>query len=323
MKLISFCGAVAGCVWLGCACATGTEGLVPPTVTDDERLPRLEIDVAGHRRAIHLETFGDDDNPVLLVSHGGGGSDYKAMLPLQALADRYLVVMWDARGSGLSERITRGEVSLQSYADEVHAVKEHFSPHEPVSFIGYSSGGAHAGVWISRYPDDVDQLVLIESDPFSGAEQPELDVPFTEDWVNQLLFQNEFLTPDDHELADYKLFSVTNPALAALSCDPAHPNTYPMWRLGALVYLASNEMFHDFDVRAEVAALELDALLIATRCGPLGAEFQRAHLQPLFANTELVELERPTDHLNLFEHAETQVQRALRDYLRQYQEVAP
>ncbi len=130
--------------FLGCAlaCDSGAEELVPATVTDDPYLPRLEVNVAGHSRSLHLETFGEHDNPVLLVFHGGGGSDYKAMLPLRALADRYLVVMWDARGSGLSERITRAEVSMQSYADEVHAVKRHFSPDAPVSLIGYSSGAS-------------------------------------------------------------------------------------------------------------------------------------------------------------------------------------
>ncbi len=137
------------------------------------------------------------------------------------------------------------------------------------------------------------------------------------------MFQNEFLTPDDHELADYKLQSVTNPALAQLGCDPEHAQTYPMWRLGALVYLESTRMFHDFDVRAQVAELGLDVLLMATQCGPLNADFQRQHLAPLFDHVETVELDKPTDHLNLFERSEAEVLTALRGYLRQYREPKP
>ena len=44
--------------------------LVPPTADQDLSLPQIKITVAGHARAIHIETFGDPLNPTLIVLHG-------------------------------------------------------------------------------------------------------------------------------------------------------------------------------------------------------------------------------------------------------------
>lgn len=309
-----------GLVWAIVAiagCATRGSELVPPTADEDPRLPQLTVEVAGRRRALHLETFGDADKPVLLVFHGGEGSDFRGMLPLQALSDRYFVVMWDARGSGLSERITAAEVNESSYAEEVHLVKERFSPHAPATLIGYSSGGFHAAIALTHYPDDFEQLVLIEPDPFDAATRAttELDVPVTARWVHEYLWQNEVLTPDDHALADYKMMTASQPALAQIACDPVHPSTYPMWRLGAMVRVHAARTFAHADFRPGAAAYRGSVRIIATRCGPLGATLQRAHVAPLFQNVDLVELGEGVDHLNLFDRGRAPLLEALRGFL--------
>lgn len=311
------------CLLLGLtACTLGSEDLVPATVSDDPRLPALELTIAGARRTLHLESIGRADAPVLLVYHGAAGSDYKAMLPLEALSDRYQVVMWDGLGSGLSERIAQDEFSVELAAEELHAVKQHFSPEAKVSYVGYSSGGPYGAMWLGRYPEDLDQLVLIESDALDSATRDEvaLDIPLGSSWVHEALWQNEFLTPSAHAEVDYKLFVAAQPALAALSCDPDHPSRYPMWRMGALGYLASNELLAGRDFQDDVSALGLEALLIATRCGPLNADFQREHLAPLFVDAQVVELGNQADHLNLFQQATDEILSALRGFLRAYQE---
>lgn len=84
--------------------------LVPPTVDEDLLLPQLQVTVAGHDRKLHLRSFGDPADPVALLLPGGPGADFRLLLPLQTLAERYYVVMWDPRGTGLSERVTREEL---------------------------------------------------------------------------------------------------------------------------------------------------------------------------------------------------------------------
>jgi proline iminopeptidase len=309
-------GALAGC-------GDGADALVPPTADVDPLLPQLEIQVAGHARRVHLETFGEEGNPVLLVYHGGDGSDYRAMLPLQALADRYFVVMWDARGSGLSERITASEVSEQAFADEVHAVKRHYAPKEPATLLGYSSGGFYAALALKHYPADFSQLALIEPDPFDSATRDEvnaLDIPPSADWVNAYLWQNEFLTPDQHQLADYKVMSVAQSALQGVKCDASVRTLYPLWRLGAHVMAHTEETFAGADYRDAMAAHEQPVLIVATQCGRLGAEFQRTVNAPVFRKAKVVEIGHGVNHLNVFDAGRSEVLTALRGFLNAYEE---
>src|SRR5690242_445823 len=93
----------------GCLCASDPCNLVPKTVAEDPSLPA--IDVAGTR--FHAEAFGDPNAPVILVLHGGPGSDYRCLLPLKALADDgYRVAFWDQRGTGLSTRHDPSTIDL-------------------------------------------------------------------------------------------------------------------------------------------------------------------------------------------------------------------
>ena len=74
--------------------------LVPPTADQVPTLLQLSVTVAGHRRALHLQTFGNPNQPVLFALPGGPGADFRLLLPLKALSDRYYVVLWDPRGTG-------------------------------------------------------------------------------------------------------------------------------------------------------------------------------------------------------------------------------
>lgn len=308
---------VALCGGLGCSAPEGAAALLPLTAERDPRLPQLSVVVAGHARVLHLETFGEPSRPVLLAFHGGEGSDYRSMLPLRALADRYFVVMWDCRGSGLSERIGGDEVSEQAYADEVQAVKDHFSPDAPVALVAYSYGGLHTALYLSRHSGQVSQLVLIEPVAASSdASVSDPEVPFSAEWVNDYLWQNEVVTPDDDDRADYKLTSVAQAAIEGVSsCDPAHPSHYPLWRMGARVWTRAHEVFAHYDYRGALAALDFPVLIVASQCGDVGVEYQRRHVAPVFREARIVTLPDGVDHLNLFQRGERELLVALRDYL--------
>jgi pimeloyl-ACP methyl ester carboxylesterase len=102
---------------IGCfSCETKIDDLnvlVPATVADDPDLPQIQITVGGSTRGIHLETFGNPSKPKLFILHGSVG-DFRAWLPYQILADKYFVVMWDQRGTGLSERISKREITNEN-----------------------------------------------------------------------------------------------------------------------------------------------------------------------------------------------------------------
>ena len=290
------------------ACAGSPEepgALVPPTADQDASLPALEIHVAGHSRRLHLETYGDPTRPPVFAFHGGGGNDFRAMLPLRELADQYFVVLWDARGSGLSERITRGEVSWSSYMDEVSAVKAALAPTRPIHFVGYSWGGEHAARFAAAHPTDVASLILIEPGPLSqagydGVEGPSLGLG--EAFVNEHLWQIDFLSPADHASMDRKAYAAARQAMAAFWCDPEHPGWYPMWRHGLFVDIVSSEMMKARDAFAfssALATLTQPVLLFGSSCGPLRADYQRRFALGLFQHADFVELDG-VSHMNLF-----------------------
>lgn len=137
----------------GCA-ATG----VPRTASDDPSLASREV---GHVK-LHVRTSGDPNNPPVLVLHGGPGGDHRCLLPLEALADRYHVVFYDQRGSGLSERVGEDRLKLADFYAELDAVVDHFGRGRTVSLIGHSWGAMLASGYVGQHPEKVDHVVLAE-----------------------------------------------------------------------------------------------------------------------------------------------------------------
>ncbi|HVJ14374.1 MAG TPA: alpha/beta hydrolase [Polyangiaceae bacterium] len=303
MKTFAACFLLLG----GCSLASPEDpgAVVPPTADQDPALPQVSIGVAGHERALHLETFGDPSQPVLFAFHGGGGNDYRAMLPLRDLADRYFLVFWDSRGSGLSERITADEISVSSYVDEVLAIKALFSPDRPVALAGYSWGGLHASLFTAAHPEDVSALVLIEPAPLtqSGEDAIEpMELGLGDAFVNELFWQVDFLGPSDHEQLDRKAFAAARDATRDYWCDPEHPGVYPMWRHGIYTDINASERImseEGYEALIGLATYDGPVQIFGSSCGPLKAEFQTLHTLPLFSNAELVALPG-VSHMNLF-----------------------
>ncbi len=145
--------AVALCIApSGCLDPDAPGNLVPATVDDNPSLPRVAI----ADTLLHSETFGDPTDPMIMVLHGGPGSDYRAMLPLRALADDgFFVVFWDQRGSGLSRRHDADSYSFEGYLEDLRLVLEHYTdaPDQPVVFLGHSWGAMYATWFIDEYGD--------------------------------------------------------------------------------------------------------------------------------------------------------------------------
>jgi proline iminopeptidase len=117
------------------------------TINDAE----LEVDVQGEPGA-----------PVLIVHHGGPGmgdrSDYTtAFAPF---ADRFRVITFDARGSGASSEVE--PYSHEQWAADVDALRE-WAGAEKIVMAGHSYGGFMAQEYVTRYPDRVSAVILIDT----------------------------------------------------------------------------------------------------------------------------------------------------------------
>jgi proline iminopeptidase len=130
----------------------------PRTVVDDPSLPSATLN--GVR--LHVQTFGDPAAPTVVVVHGGPGNDFRYLLPLAALGDRFHVVFYDQRGSGLSERVPDERLTLEAFYGDLDAVIDRYGAGRPVRIVGHSWGAMLASGYVGLHPEKVTQLVLAE-----------------------------------------------------------------------------------------------------------------------------------------------------------------
>ncbi len=305
------------------SCQEDTEeigALVPPTAEQDPQLPQITIHVAKHDRQIHLQTFGNPANPVMLVLHGGPGADFRLLLPLRALSDQYYAVMWDSRGAGLSERVTREELSIDSFDEEVAQVKAAVSPDRKVILIGHSFGGNVMARYTAQHPDEVEKLILItpgnldlstEASSNGGA----VSFPDGQDFF----WQNEILTAKDHASADYKAIEVLPKSSRNWTCDDTIIENYPFWRFGTyhyyLVQQNSYRLPKDFNWVAGIENFNGPITIMTGTCGALSEDFQKVNVNTL--PQAALKVIHGAGHISLFTDFQEATLAALRTALNQ------
>ena len=236
--------------------------LVPKTVDSDPNLPRLMI--GG--RLYHGETFGNINNPILILLHGGPGSDYRALISdkntqafpsrypnrrvagnygMAALADQYFIVCYSMRGAGLSPRLQTGQIGIRDYFTDVKDIAAHFiaeknaqtgSTESRVYLLGYSYGGYIAAGFANLYPQMVKDIVLYEPAPLSLSvrDATKFTSPLAfigSRWIDEYALTRQYLTPDSHARADYDVIIPANLAQKEMNSDPDEPR----WRFGAFI----------------------------------------------------------------------------------------
>lgn len=221
--------------------------LVPKTVEQDASLPSIAVN-GTH---LHSEAFGNPADPMVVFLHGGPGTDYRNAYNLKSLvSNRYYVVFYDQRGSGLSKRHPKNSFTLQQMLDDLSAVIQHYrnAPSQKVFLFGHSWGAMLATAYAGKYPATINGLVLAEPGGFNEAElqayanksrKPKL---FNEA-SNDALYADQFLSGDenDHEVLDYKLALVTAYTYATNN-EEGIEGASPFWRYGAAVIKKLSEI---------------------------------------------------------------------------------
>jgi proline iminopeptidase len=305
---------LAALLLAGCLDAGEDGTLVPLTVADDPSLPRFELEDG---RLVHLRTFGDPSLPVAIVLHGGPGGDHRDQLHLEALSDLRFVVLWDQRGTGLSERVPDAELDGPTYLADLDFIGRHFSPERRFALIGHSWGGAFATYYAQHFPDRVDRLVLVEAgalNPDAAREANVAGIDFGDGSFHETLNTTDYLLPDGDARADY--FYVI--ALAGLRED-APLLGYDFWRLGYRANIGINrwqgnfDRSYRFDATDGMDAFEPEVLFVTGRAdGRLGDDLQRTFHAPHFRSTRFVHLPDAT-HGELLRRTESIA--AIRSYL--------
>lgn len=261
--------------------------LVPRTVTEDASLPAIEMNGAR----FHVQTFGNPANPPIVFLHGGPGGDYRSLLRLseaqngRSLADDYFLIYWDQRGSGLSQRVGKDQLTTDVFVSDLNALIDHYAPGRRVFLIGESWGGMFATRYIDQYPRRVAGAVLIEPGPLDGATMERLkgdiqSIDLGSEWLNDYAWSSQFLSPDDHARMDYELMLGVRDAEPRFHEDKEHPS--PMWRLGAAAnrYLMKSGQnakgVFAYDFTAHLSAFTTPVLFVAGAWSEvLGPSLQR------------------------------------------------
>lgn len=221
--------------------------LVPNTVEQDPTLPALAV----NGTVFHAETFGNPQNSILVILHGGPGSDYRYLLNCKEFASRgYFVVFFDQRGSGLSKRHTKESFSIQLMIDDLNAVIHYYrkSPTQKLFLLGHSWGAILATAYINQFPSNINGAIFCEPGGFKWTDieayvKRARDIRFTSEILNDAFYLDQFITgkKDQHAILDYKLGLL---AAAESSVDNPTGNEalLPFWRAGAVVNKALFEL---------------------------------------------------------------------------------
>ncbi|MFL6818431.1 MAG: alpha/beta fold hydrolase [Bradyrhizobium sp.] len=135
---------------------------------------------------INYTTLGDPASPPVLVLHGSGGSAASMLTPTfagelfgagQPLdASKYYIIIPDGIGHGKTSKPSDGmktSFPKYNYQDMVDAqyrlLKEGLGVKHLRLVIGNSMGGMHTWIWGAKYPDYMDALVPMASQPTEMA----------------------------------------------------------------------------------------------------------------------------------------------------------
>jgi len=264
--------------------------LVPETVVEDPLLPRIEI----NGTILHAETFGDITNPIIVFLHGGPGSDYRAFISqkgsenasrypdkrtitnggLSQLQDEYYCVFYDQRGSGLSPRFNKGELSLELFIDDLDAIIDYYLHKKDVEtginetsvyLLGWSFGGILSTGYINKHPEKVKDAAFYEPGPFSVEvydyfvkNSTSVFAQMGKDWLEEYLLSKDYFTADDHARADYQQL------LGAFRSKPQfhEDSNCPMWRHGGLIEDDGVDDNDKFEITNNLAAFSGRILFI-------------------------------------------------------------
>jgi homoserine O-acetyltransferase/O-succinyltransferase len=160
---------------------------------------------------IAYKTLGDPANPPILVLHGTGGSSANMLTPGfggqmfgpgQPLdATKYFVIIPDALGTGGTTKPSdglKGKFPKYNYDDMVDAqqrlVTEGLGIRRLRLVMGNSMGGMHAWVWGTRYPDMMDAIVPMASQPTEMSSR---------NWMMRRLMIETIKADPDYKDGDY------------------------------------------------------------------------------------------------------------------------
>jgi len=272
--------------------------LVPKTVDQDASLPSIQV--AGTQ--LHAETFGNPNDPIIIVLHGGPGSDYRYLLNCKAFADEgYFVVFYDQRGSGLSKRHDKNTYKINIMENDLDAVVHYYrkSPTQKVFLLGHSWGGMLATAYINAHPEKINGAILGEPGGFVWQDVLDYvgrsqDFSITSETLNNTTYLDQFITGrgHDHDVLDYK-FTLWAAADEAKDSPVGNEGLLPFWRNGAVVNRTMFELAdkEGFDWVSNLKNFNTKILLVYSANNKAYGEGHAKKVSSVYPNVQLLKID--------------------------------
>ena len=107
---------------------------------------------------IHVEFYGLDSNPTIILTHGWGPDSTVWYYAKKQLTDRFRVIVWDLPGLGKSKKPKNRNYSLEKFAQDLQAVLS-IAGEEPVILLGHSMGAMMLLTFCRLFPEQLGQRV--------------------------------------------------------------------------------------------------------------------------------------------------------------------
>lgn len=268
--------------------------LVPLTVDQDPALPGIAV----NGTQLHAEAFGPADSALLVVIHGGPGSDYRYLLNCKAFADEgFRVVFYDQRGSGLSKRHSKDSYSIEVMIDDLGAVIGHYKTHpgQKVFLLGHSWGAMLATAYINTHATEIDGAILCEPGGFTYSQMKAYvsrsrNYGVFSETLNDAVYLDQFFTgkEDQHEVLDYK-FGLWSSADGADDSPIGNEGPLPFWRAGAVVNTALFDIAdkQGFDFTTNLQQFDTPILFVYSENNSAYGEQHAQQVSLAYSNVQL------------------------------------
>lgn len=246
---------------------------------------------------LYWAAYGPRGAPRLLVLHGGPGASHDYLLPqMLRLAEERELVFYDQRGGGRSKTDDRAPIVWRTQVEDLGLVATELRL-EPLTVVGYSWGGLLAMLYAIEAARDgalppVRRLVLIDPAPVTRELRERFEREFAarqggpavaalrEELAASGLRERD---PDAFRQRSFEL------SVAGYFADPSRARDLTPFRVMGRVQQSIWESLGDFDLRHDLEALEIPALVVHGREDPIPLVSSEAAADALGARLVVLE----------------------------------
>ena len=126
-----------------------------PRGSDEPHTLRADTEIRLPRpdgTTLYVERYGPPDAPAIVLTHGAGANRTSWYYVINALRDRYQVLVWDTPGLGHSDKPKHADYSLERHAHDLQAVLG-LAQVKPAILAGHSMGGMVLLTFCRLFPE--------------------------------------------------------------------------------------------------------------------------------------------------------------------------